>query len=244
LESKGVKSNSEKWHKLFNYTGLKNFLNKHSNKLTWLDQSGNKEEQIELWIKDNLPKFIDEYKESIYTYDEVRKFVKNGSTRKTAKSEAINKLKDLTAEQIEEMINERLNYVMSAVRVLETHFVSGTSGASERTQATPRNNEFNLISIDLFLREGNHKFVFANPKELDPSSSDSNHLQQNYIIGFIFPKEDEGKKVFIDVQWYDNFETAFDTLKEEDAINEDDMQIDHRAQKIEEEAEKELETTE
>jgi len=243
LESKGVKSNSEKWHKLYNYDELYNFLKKHSDKLTWLDQSENNEEQIKLWIKNNLPKFIDDYKEPIYTYDEVRKYIKNGSRRNTAKSEAINKLKNLTAKQIEELIIDRLSYVMSAVRVLETHFVSGRSGASKRTQATPRNDEFNLISIDLFLREGSHKFVFANPKELDPSNSDANHLQQNYIIGFIFPKEVEDKKFFIDAQWYVDFETAFNSIKIDDAISEEDMQIDHRLQKIEEEAERALKTT-
>ena len=39
LESKGVKSNSEKWHKLYNYDNLKKFLLKHADKLPWLEQN-------------------------------------------------------------------------------------------------------------------------------------------------------------------------------------------------------------
>src|SRR3989338_115754 len=33
MESKGVKSNSEKWHRLYNYDNLKNFLITHADKI-------------------------------------------------------------------------------------------------------------------------------------------------------------------------------------------------------------------
>ena len=36
IESKGVKSNSEKWHKLYNYDNLKRFLYTHSDKIDGL----------------------------------------------------------------------------------------------------------------------------------------------------------------------------------------------------------------
>jgi len=131
---------------------------------------------------------------------------------------------------------------MERIKVLETHFVSGTSGAGERTQATPRNDEFNLIAIDLYLRTGEHNFIFANPKELDPSESDPNHLKQNYIIGFIFPREQEDKRIFIDEKWYKTFKEAFKTLNEMNSANKEDMQIDYRSEVIEAETEKELKT--
>jgi len=38
IESKGVKSNSEKWHKLYNYDNLKKFLITHADKIYWLDR--------------------------------------------------------------------------------------------------------------------------------------------------------------------------------------------------------------
>lgn len=37
LESKGVKSNSEKWHKLYEKDKLKRFLFKHADKINWLN---------------------------------------------------------------------------------------------------------------------------------------------------------------------------------------------------------------
>jgi len=38
IECKGVKSNSEKWRKLYNYESLKKFLIQHADKLPWIDE--------------------------------------------------------------------------------------------------------------------------------------------------------------------------------------------------------------
>ena len=46
--------------------------------------------------------------------------------RETAKSIAIDALRELSREEISALIDERLSYVMNKVKVLETHFVSGT----------------------------------------------------------------------------------------------------------------------
>ena len=244
LESKGVKSNSEKWHRLYNFEQLKGFLLKHKDKIDWLkDDKIAAEQQIEAWIIKNLPKFSKEYSGNLYTHDEVKKYLAKSNQKKTQKFDSMEFLRDFSTEKIDELIKERLNYLMSAIRVLETHFVSGTSEAGDRTQATPRKDEFNIMAIDLYLRTGNHEFIFANPKELESSSSDSNHLQQNYIIGFVFPKEVGSNNRFIDERWHNNFEDVFKTLRKEDSIIEKDMQIDHRAQELEKETEKDLETT-
>ena len=70
IESKGVKSNSEKWHRLYNFENLKNFLIIHAEKIPWIDQSGNVGQQVTEWIHKNLPKFQNEFSSNLYEYEE------------------------------------------------------------------------------------------------------------------------------------------------------------------------------
>ena len=229
LESKGVKSNSEKWHKLYNYENLKSFLFEHKDKINWISEIEQTEQQIDKWIQDNLPKFLDEYEDTLYDYEEIIKY--KAPQRETKKSKSIDKLRDYSREEISRMINDRLEYLMSKIKVLETHFVSGTGGLSGRSQATPRKDEFNLISIDIFLRYKEHKFLFANPQNLESSSADVNHLQQNYIMGFVF----NDNELCLSDEWIENFEEVLDTVDTNDAIKEEDMQVDTRNVVYEEE---------
>lgn len=231
LESKGVKSNSEKWHKLYNYNNLRNFLYTHRDKIDWIISTEPAEPQIINWLKVELPE-LNEKTPDLYEYEEVQKY--QLPNRETVKSKAIALLKSFSREEIQDKIHKRLNYVMSKVRVLETHFVSGVSTSNERTQATPRKDEFNLISIDIFLRYSEHKFLFANPKQLASSGDDENHLQQNYIMGFIFPKANGELEISLSEEWTKDFKDAFNSLSREEAINEADMQIDNRNLSIEE----------
>jgi len=233
MESKGVKSNSEKWHKLYNYDNLKRFLITHANKIGFINQSSEIEPQIVNWLNCNLPKFQNEYNSNLYDFEEIQKYAKNQPKRETIKSQSVLSLKDFTKEHIAVLIEERLNYVMSKVKVLETHFVSGTSGSSDRTQATPRKDEFNVISIDIFLRHSEHKFLFANPKHLESSGDDANHLQQNYIMGFVFTDDTNISILHLSEEWYENLNDVYDTLTAEDAVNENEMQIDNRFNHIE-----------
>jgi len=226
LESKGVKSNSEKWHKLYNYNNLKNFLYSHSNKIKWINKDIEIEPQIVNWIKENLPLMLDSYTNDLYDFEEIQKY--NTPKKETSKSQAIDRLRMFTREEIQLQIQERLDYVMSKVKVLETHFVSGASANSARTQATPRKDEFNAISIDIFLRHTEHKFLFANPQMLDSSGDDANHLQQNYIMGFIFT-DDNGNLILTTTQeWFEDLNEVIQTINIDDAVNENDMQIDNR----------------
>lgn len=222
LESKGVKSNSEKWHKLYNYEKLKTFLYKHREKISWIQDKDNAEQEIKQWIQENLPKFLTDYKDNLYDYEEIQKYT--SPKRETQKSKDINKLKSYSREDIQNMIDNRLSYLMTKIKVLETHFVSGAGGQSNRTQATPRKDEFNIISIDIFLRWTEHKFLFANPKNLESSGADENHLQQNYIMGFIFHETE----LCLTDEWYDDFNDVVSTLTIDEAIDENDMQIDYR----------------
>jgi hypothetical protein len=228
LESKGVKSNSEKWHKLYNSDNLKKFLYNHSEKLSWIDKTQNIENQIIDWISANLPKFETDYRENLYDYEEIKKYNKQPKARETDKFRAIAILSKFTREEIDNQISERLEYLMSKIRVLETHFVSGTSGTNKRNIATPRKDEFNAISIDIVLRFDEHKFVFANPNDLDSSGDYAEHLQQNYIMGFVFPQTDGSLKLELTGEWYDNFDEVCKTLSNSDSVNESDMQIDNR----------------
>lgn len=54
MESKGVKSNSEKWHKLYNYENLKRFLITHAEKISWIDTDRETEPQVITWLNRNL----------------------------------------------------------------------------------------------------------------------------------------------------------------------------------------------
>ncbi len=225
MESKGVKSNSEKWHKLYNFDNLKKFLITHSSKILWIDNNRNIEEQITEWIYRELPKFQDEFSHSIYEYEEVQNY---NPKHETAKSRDIAKLKNLSREQINAIFEKRLNYIMSKIHVLETHFVSGKSDSNGRTQATPRKDEFNVISIDIFLRYSEHKFLFANPQHLESSGDDENHLQQNYIMGFVFSDEKGNLTLSITDDWYEDINDVYSTLKKKDSIRENEMQIDNR----------------
>jgi len=222
LESKGVKSNSEKWHRLYNYDKLKTFLFSHHEKINWIDKNKEIEPQIDNWIKNNLPKFLNEYSETLYDYEEIIKY--KSPKRETQKSKDIAKLKQYSREEISNMIDERLKYVMRKIKVLETHFVAGTGGLSGRTQATPRKDEFNIISVDIFLKFPEHKFLFGNPQNLESSGADVNHLQQNYVMGFVF---DENELCLSD-EWHDDFNEVLETVDVNDAIREEDMQVDTR----------------
>jgi hypothetical protein len=226
LESKGVKSNTEDWNKLYNYPRLMKMLFDYHEIIHWINQNEKIEPQIEKWINENLPGLKDA--PILYSYEEIQGYLKNLPKRQTDKLFAMKLLASKSREEIDKMIDDRLAFVMSKVMVLDTHFVSGTSNTNDRTQATPRKDEFNLISVDIVLRYNEHKFLFANPKHLESSGKDPNHLQQNYIMGFVFPQADGSLKLDLTDEWYEDFNEVYETLDPNDAVNEEDMQIDNR----------------
>lgn len=225
LESKGVKSNTEHWNKLYNYPKLKKVLFDYQEIIHWIEKDKEVEPQIEKWIAENLPDMVNS--PTLYSYEEIQGYLNNPPKRETDKLNAMKELARFNRDEIDEMIKNKLVYLMSKVRVLDTHFVSG-AGGGERTQATPRKDEFNLISVDIFLRYNEHKFLFANPNHLDSSGKDANHLQQNYIMGFVFPQTDGSCRLDLTDEWNENFNEVCETLDPADAVNENDMQIDNR----------------
>jgi hypothetical protein len=231
LESKGVKSNTEDWNKLYNLPKLVKILFDYREIIHWIDKTKEIEPQINEWIKNNLPDLLTA--PTLYSYEEIHDYLSNPPKKETEKLLTMRVLADYSRDEIDVMIEDRLKYLMSKIMVLDTHFVSGVSGSSDRTQATPRKDEFNIISIDIVLRYSEHNFLFANPKHLESSSKDSNHLQQNYIMGFVFPQADGTLKLDLTDEWYGNFDDVCATLSKENAVNESDMQIDNRNIKIE-----------
>ena len=166
LESKGLKSNTEKWLKLDNLNSLKRFLKKW-NKNSHLWKS---DEEIDKWCEENF-------------------------------ESDLGKLK---------------------VKVLMTHFVAGKS--NHREINTSRNDEFDYIAVNLFLRTGKHEFVFARPTDLPPAKNHPNHLQQNYIIDVIVVgKKDE---VIIKHPWHRELDEIWDENKE--PVKEEEMQVNER----------------
>ncbi len=226
LESKGVKSNTEDWNKLYNYSSLKKILFDYHEIIHWIDKSKDIEPQIVKWIQENLPNLVDAH--ILYTYEDIQGYLSKPPKKETAKLLAMQYLGKYTRNEIDKMIKDRLSYLMSKVMVLDTHFVSGTSGSNERTQATPRKDEFNLISINIVLRHNEHKFLFANPKHLDSSGKDPNQLQQNYIMGFVFMQTDGSLKLDLSDEWDDDLNNIYETLDPSDSVSEADMQIDNR----------------
>ncbi len=217
LESKGVKSNSEKWHRLFNKDRLISFLEKYIDKTPFSSLA-----EIEDYVQKNILLFGTDYCVNFYTYNDIKKYK---CKKKTEKFEAIALLKGLSSGDLDKACAKRLAYIMDFVKVIETHLVSGGSEKSERTQATPRVDEFNILALNLFLRTGKHEFIFVNPKLLPPSESDKHHLQQNYIIDILIKGIKDNPK--IQVPWTTDFDGVFATLK--DPIKESDMQVDERS---------------
>lgn len=168
LESKGLKSNSEEWHKLNIETNLVNFLRKWD-KSSMVFASDNESKQ---WCRENF----------------------------------------------------RGNISDIRIRTLETHFVAGRGGKTQREIATSRNDEFDYIAVDLFLRTGKHEFIFARPEALPPSKNHPKHLQQNYIIDVLLASKKE--EINIQPPWYRDLDEIFDETKT--PIKEEDKQVNKR----------------
>ena len=225
LEAKGVKSNSEKWHKLHKRRALIKLLSVHSEKIPWINHAQGEEIQIKRWISQHLPRFDNDFRENLYDYEEIIKYRRPQSP--TSKSRVIDKLRQFNREEIAALIDERIAYVRTQLGVLETHFVAG-AGSGNRTQATPRKDEFGLVAVDIFLRYDKHLFLFANPRDLASSKPDPEHLQQNYVIGFVF-RDQAGEPSYSHVdEFTDNFDEAFESVRDDDTVDESDMQVDNR----------------
>jgi hypothetical protein len=102
--------------------------------------------------------------------------------------------------------------VEGAIAILETHQPSKRVGIKTGIdQAAPLVYDFNIMSVDLFLRTGKHEFVFMNSEEIAHSPTSPEHLYQNYIIDILV--KDKKNKPIIQRPWYSDIEDCISTSK-------------------------------
>lgn len=202
LESKGLKSNSEfRGNKLDNRTKVYRFLKslafidkKHKenvyksgyqmylrNKISWKKVNHGKTFPPFNWSK-NHPGPMNADLTNLWTNTEELEMW-------------------LEKQPLEKFTEEAYRNANGVVSILETHLpdtrVSPITGIK---LATPLIYDFNILTIDLFLRTGKHEFVFATSNDLSHSPSSPEHLYQNYTIDILV----KGKKedVVIKPPWY------------------------------------------
>ena len=112
------------------------------------------------------------------------------------------------------------------VKVLMTHKPSQRiAPISGIKQATPLVSDFDILSVDLFLRTGKHELVFMNPKTISHSPSSPEHLYQNYIIDILIKNKKEEPKIHH--PWYRDLQECIDQTNPVPKKI-DDSQLDNR----------------
>jgi len=102
--------------------------------------------------------------------------------------------------------------VVGSIVILESHQPSKRIGRlTNLDQAAPLVNDFNIMSVDLFLRTGRHEFVFINSKKISHSPTSPEHLYQNYIIDILVKGKKD--KISISHPWYDDIDKCIDDTK-------------------------------
>lgn len=96
---------------------------------------------------------------------------------------------------------EAYRNIDGAIAILETHQPSKRIGIKTGIdQAAPLVYDFNIMSVDLFLRTGKHEFVFMNGEEISHSPSSPEHLYQNYTIDILV--KGKKNKPIVQAPWY------------------------------------------
>lgn len=105
----------------------------------------------------------------------------------------------------EDYLEQSYRKVHGPIAVLETHQPSNRVGMRTGIkQAAPLVYDFNIMSVDLFLRTGKHEFVFMNSEQISHSPTSPEHLYQNYIIDILV--KDKKTRPSIQAPWYENIE--------------------------------------
>lgn len=100
---------------------------------------------------------------------------------------------------------EAYRSVEGAITILETHQPSKRIGIKTGIdQAAPLVCDFNIMSVDLYLRTGRHEFVFMNSDEISHSPTSPEHLYQNYIIDILI--KEKKKSPIIQKPWYNDID--------------------------------------
>lgn len=169
LESKGLKSNSEKWHNLTSRKTLIRFLRKYNDDLKLFRT----DKALVQWVRKNH--------------------------------------------------SRKLSRLKRRIQVLETHIVSGKKTGG-RTIHTPKKDEFDYLSFDLFLRTKRREFVFVDPDNLESSKGHEDHIKENYIIDILL--KGVRSRPVLRPPWFGTLKEIWDDQKK--PVRPADMQIDTR----------------
>lgn len=112
------------------------------------------------------------------------------------------------------------------IRLIQTHMPSTRTDALNIKRTGPLVSEFNILCLDLFLRTGEHEFVFVNSQDLNHQAQAPNHLQQNYTIDILVERE-KFKLHTLLKPWYRDLDMCIRETKPK-ARKLDETQLDRR----------------
>lgn len=205
IECKGVKSNAEKRVNMTNRRSCLNKLNNYSvnraNHVKSIYNSGQRayrgaKQRWETKHRGTFPEFT-------WNPENPGAGIPDISGLWSSKAE----IKEWLDRFPDEAFTEDAYWNLTApVRLLQTHMPSTrTDQVTGLKKTGPLVTEFNILSVDLFLKTGKHEFVFAHAPDLNPQQESPNHLQQNYTIDILTAK-DGFQRHKLSKPWYSNLE--------------------------------------
>lgn len=212
VECKGVKSNAEKRANLTNIKSCLNLLAKHSidrkKHTESIYKSGERAylKKKKAWEAKNKGKFP--------KFDWSKINPGSGIPDLNGLWKDKKEIKDWLDKFPEESFSENAYWDLTApIRLLQTHMPSSRVDPETKIKSTgPLVSEFNILSVDLFLKTGKHEFVFVNSEELNHQGKSPNHLQQNYTIDILTAKDNYERHKLIE-PWYDDLDKCIEDTK-------------------------------
>jgi len=229
IECKGLKSNAEfsyaRRKQLSNKDGLKKFLVKHAIKGHYRDKQLYKtakktyDKKKAIWRRKNRGKSFPPFGWSKEWPGSCNCRLLNVWSSKEDLEEWVD---SLGGNRFTEESYRRLE---GPIVVLETHAPSKRKALQTGfEQASPLVYDFSVMAVDLFLKTGNHRFVFMNPLCMNHSPESPEHLYQNYIIDILVPGIQDDPTIVL--PWYNDIDEVLETHPSERDL--DYSQIDDR----------------
>lgn len=205
VECKSVKSNAEIWPTLKTPSSWLKILENHSikrnehiksiyehgirdyrkAKKAWLTTNPGKKFPDFKWIEENPGPGVPDLSDLWKSKEEIKKWL--GSFKES------------------DFYEEAYRNLKAPVRLIQTHMPSTRTDELGIKRTGPLVSEFNILCLDLFLKTGEHEFVFVNSQDLNHQATSPNHLQQNYTIDILTAK-DKFKKHKLLKPWYDDLD--------------------------------------
>ena len=200
VECKSVKSNSEKRCGFTDKSKLATFLAKHSfGRERHIESIYRRGKSAYNRTKES---FADEFPEFRWNSNNPGAGIPNLSHLWNNRAEIDNWLNTFGDDKY----TERAYWDLEApVRLIQTHMPSQRVDKLGIKSTGPLVADFSILCVDLFLRTGEHKFIFANSQNLNHQAEAPNHLQQNYTIDILVEQEEYALHELSE-PWYDDLE--------------------------------------